>query len=143
MSPHLRKPSRDSLGRPSFCPKLVRPRPSIFDFSRRCHPALVGAATSEFLEISRATRIFPAALDRDLPAGRNDLPFKNTEVAVAVGMLVDEIAALRTIASDQVGRAPVRDLRIVPIVVGLFLDASDLEQAQVVVGNIGQRNDRL
>ena len=108
-------------------PKLVCPRPSIFDFSRRCHPLLVGAATSEFLEISCATPIFPATLDRDLPAGRNALPFKNTEVAVPVGMLVDEEPRSGPLPAIKLGRAPVRYLRIVPLVVVSFLNASDLK----------------
>src|ERR1700730_9236423 len=68
-------------------------------------------------ELSRAAGKFPVALDSDLFAGAGDPAFKSAKVAVPVGVLVDEVAALRTVASDQVGRAPVSDFRVVPLLI--------------------------
>jgi len=86
----------------SFCRDLVRSFPGIFNFHGRSHPTLVFAATGKTLELSRAAGKFPGALDGDLSAGSGDAAFKNAEVAVAVRMLVDEVAALRTIACNKV-----------------------------------------
>src|SRR5207253_4939457 len=101
----------------SFCRDLVRSIPGIFNFHGRSHPTLVAAATGKTLELSRTAGKFPGALDGDLSAGSGDPAFKSAEVAVAVRMLVDEVAALRTIASDQVGRAPVGDFGVVPLLI--------------------------
>src|SRR5712691_9627763 len=99
----------------SFCSYLVPSFPGIFNFHGRSHPTLVCAATGKTLELSRAAGKFPGAPNGDLSAGSGDPAFKGAEVAVAVRMLVDEVAALRTIASDQVGRAPVGDFGVVPL----------------------------
>src|ERR1700757_4807950 len=105
------------LCRPSFRSELVRSFPGVFYLRGRRHPAFVGAAAGDPLELSRTVRILPRALDRDLPAGRLDLPFKGADVAVSVGVHVHEVAALRTVAVDQVRGAPVGDFRVLPIVV--------------------------
>jgi hypothetical protein len=109
------KTSLSFLGRPSVFRDLVRSFPGIFNFHRRSHLALVAAATGKTLELSRAAGKYPYALNGDLSVGSGDPAFKSAEVAVAVSMLVDEIAALRTVASDQVSRAPVGDLGVVPL----------------------------
>src|SRR6266852_40987 len=115
---------RTSTGRPEkscrlrFCRDLVRSFPGIFNFHGRGHPTLVAAATGKTPELSRAAGKFPGALDGDLSTGSGDPAFKSAEVVVAVRMLVDEVAALRTVASDQVGRAPVGDFGVVPLLIG-------------------------
>ena len=90
--------------RPSFCRDLVRSFPGVFNFPGRSHPTLVAAATGKTLELSRAASKYPCALDGDLSAGGGDPAFKSAEVAVPVGMLIDEVAALRTVASDHVDK---------------------------------------
>src|ERR1700756_3408244 len=96
---NLWSPPRESccLG---FCRDLVLSFPGIFYFRGRSHPALVTAATGKTLELSRAAGEFPGALDGDLSAGSRDPAFEGAEVAVAVRVLVDEVAALRTVPSD-------------------------------------------
>src|SRR5258708_29105338 len=81
---------------PGFCRELVRSFPCIFYFSRRRHPALVGAASIEPLELSSTVRVFPHALDRDVLTGRFDLAFKRADLAVSVGAHVHDVAALPT-----------------------------------------------
>jgi hypothetical protein len=99
---NLWSPPRESccLG---FCRDLVLSFPGIFDFRGRSHPALVAAAPGKTLELSRAAGKFPGALNGDLSAGSGDPAFKSAEVAVAVRMLVDEVAALEAAAGDKVG----------------------------------------
>jgi hypothetical protein len=58
-------------------------------------------------------------------------------------MHIHEVAALRTAAVDQVRSAPVSNIRVLPIIIACFLDASDLQQVQVMVGNVLQSNGRL
>src|SRR5713226_6570804 len=89
----------------------------VFSTSRSEVMAFVLAATGKTLQLSRAAGKRPGAFEGDLSAGSGDPAFKGAEVAVAVGMLVDEVAALRTVASDQIGRAPVGDFGIVPLLI--------------------------
>src|ERR1700756_1143024 len=98
-----------------FCRELVLSFPGIFNFHGRSHPALVAAATGKTLELSGAAGEFPGALDGDMSTGSGDAAFESAEVAVAVRMLVDEVAARGSVPSDQVGRAPVRDFGVVPL----------------------------
>jgi hypothetical protein len=100
----------------------ARAFPGIFDRGRR-HPALIGAAAGDPLGRARPVLVLPRALDRDLPADRFNFPFKGADVTVSVGVHVHEVAALRTVAADQVAHIPIGDAAGFPILLASFLEA--------------------
>jgi len=114
---------RASLARPfalsslSLCHDLVLSVPCVFNYDRRNHPPLIGPATSKALEPSCAAGKFPCAFDSHFITGSDDSAFKSAEVAVTLRMIVDEVAALRAASRDQLSRAPISDLAVVPLLV--------------------------
>jgi hypothetical protein len=105
---------------------LVGALPAALDLRLRFHHRFELAAACEAAVFAVAAGEFVGALNGH-PAGCSDgLALKRSLVAALVSVDVVVVAALRELAVEQVGDAPVGDLRIVPQRISRFLSAADL-----------------
>src|SRR5947209_11238746 len=111
---------RCSLGTACCCSARLRlgefvvARPTGLEVGLRFRHGLKRAAAGDAAELAIAACDFPRTLNGHPTAGRGYLALERSPVASLITVDIVVVAALRALAVEQLGNAPVSDTRVVP-----------------------------
>src|SRR4029077_8169270 len=114
--------------------KLVVALPGCLEFGLRFHHRLEPATACDAAVLPIPAGEFISALNSHRSTSCSDLGLECAPITAIIRVDVIEVAALRALAVEHVGNAPVGNIRVVPQRIGRTLSAVNLSDAHRVVG---------